>query len=107
MHRILSFAPAVLIALGGLFFVCAYSLWPDTASGRLTAVYPPWWSSRDAFLAASAGGAVVSVGRLPFVVGVRGSDGFDRRLRRHGAILVLSGSLAEICGANSGVEGGR
>lgn len=99
LHRL---AP-VCVAVCGLVFVCALRLWPE-AGGQLTAVYPPWWDGRAAFVAASDSGAVVSVGRLPFVVGVRGEGDLGRRLRDHGALFVLSGSLAELCGVDTGAS---
>ncbi len=60
-------------------------------SPRIAAVYPPWWSNRDAALAAASAGSIASAGAAPFVIVVRRADGQTLgRLRRSGAVLLLN-----------------
>lgn len=89
--------PAGLIALASLValpVLAAAPRDPHHAAG----VFPPWWSQAEVIAAASAAGAVLSVGRLPFIVVVRAENGdVPARLRQVGALFSIDPSQAVAC----------
>jgi hypothetical protein len=79
--------------LGFVLVSCAAllpALAPRLGTRAVMAIYPPWWD-RDRALDASSAVAPSLPGAAPFVVLVQGSGAavFDR-LRRSGALLILS-----------------
>jgi hypothetical protein len=57
----------------------------------VAAVFPPWWDGKRAVNAAAAGGAVLRLGMMNFVVVVAPNDQRDReRLWHAGAWLLLN-----------------
>jgi hypothetical protein len=66
MRLLPSWLLPLLLGAGSLLGALAISLFPP-ASGPVAVLFPPWWSSARALLAASAAGPVVRFG-MPFVV---------------------------------------
>ncbi len=94
---LLSWSPALVagaLGLALLVLVGAAPRDPHLAAG----VFPPWWSSRSAFMAASQAGAVVAVGAAPFIVIVRTPDArAAARLAAAGALFSIDPGLASGC----------
>lgn len=96
-HPLPAWLPALAIALGSVIalpVLAASPRDPHLAAG----VFPPWWSQTAVLEAASGAGAVLSVGRVPFIVVVRGEEGdVPARLRRAGALFSIDPSQAVAC----------
>lgn len=97
--RLLSLAPVIGMALGGLLAAVLLGLRPadpSTAAG----IFPIWWSQARTFDAAAKAGAVVGMGAAPFVAIARSERGdVVSRLHAAGAWLVIDPGLAKACGA--------
>lgn len=95
--RIADWGPAAGLALAAACVAAAIQYQPAQADFA-TAVFPPWWTSRQAVGAAGSVGDILSVGGFARAVAIR-SDIPDLagRARRAGAILVLSGTTAGLC----------
>ena len=65
----------------------------------VAALFPPWWdSTRSLGAAATAGGAVLTLGRLPGLVVTRSSaPGFAERLRAGGALILFDPRGLGLC----------
>lgn len=89
--------PAALI---GVVSVLALPALAAAPRDRLHAagVFPPWWSQAQVLEAAAGAGAVLSVGRLPFIVVVRAEEGdVPAALRDAGALFSIDPSQAVAC----------
>jgi hypothetical protein len=92
---LLAFAAMALASFGGLS-VAAFAQFAPGDSGRLVALYPPWWSLERA-LAAAAQSAPVA-GAYGHAVGVVARrPGVARALRRGGAWFVADGAAFPAC----------
>ena len=68
------------------------------ASGPVALVFPPWWSAAQTVMAASASGAVIRLGSLPFVAIVAPANAGERaRLHHAGALLLLDPIMVTGC----------
>ena len=87
-----AFLPAGVLFLLGLIGLGVLSLRPYEGDGAVVALFPPWWETTDAFMAAIGAdvGHVVASGRWPSMVLIP-ADGIDPRprLREAGAWLLL------------------
>jgi len=84
--KALSAAFLMFGALGPLGVALASAMAP-LPSGPVAAVFPPWWNTRQAVIAAAAAGAVIRFGAYPSIVIVLATD--RAQLRSHGAWLLL------------------
>ena len=65
---------------------------------RVAAVFPPWWSSREAVSAAASAGQIAGAGGAPFILILRGEPAsLSPRLRAAGAWLLLDPDAAGVC----------
>ena len=65
---------------------------------RVAAVFPPWWSSREAVSAAGSAGQIAGAGGAPFILILRGEPAsLSPRLRAAGAWLLLDPDAAGQC----------
>jgi hypothetical protein len=78
----------VVLGFGSLVGTLGLSMQPP-ASGLVALLFPPWWDATKSLLAATADGAVVRFGALPFIV-VVAPDASAAQIRRSGAWLVLN-----------------
>lgn len=90
--------PAALLAasLIGSAWLGAPAIEPDRP---VAALFPPWWEAgRSLGAAAAAGGAVLSLGRLPGLVVARSAaPGFAQRLHAAGALLLFDPRDFALC----------
>ncbi len=99
-----SVALGVSGALLGLFAAVAVQAEPRT-SGRVAAVFPPWWSAARVFGAAGEAGDIAGAGAAPFIVILRGDPAqLSARTREAGAWLLLDPALAGVCARPSQPE---
>lgn len=92
-----SFAPIALVASLGLAVSVKAALSPIEKT-ILTAIYAPWRTQEDAFLAAASTGRIVGIGKLAFVVTVTSeAPDLAARLRRTGALAIIDGSFTTLC----------
>lgn len=69
---------------------------------RLAAVFPPWWTTERALMAAAGAGRIEALGRLPATVIVRGDPArLAERLRLAGAVFTFDSSLSIGCEASA------
>jgi hypothetical protein len=97
MSRLAVYTPPILLA-GLVLLVCvAFEARPSDPH-RAAAVFPPWWSARTSLNAATRIGAVVGLGKLPFIVLVQ-TPGSDVTARAHaaGAIIVVDSAKFGLC----------
>ncbi len=65
---------------------------------RIAAVFPPWWSGGRVIDAAASAGDIAGAGAYRSILIVRGNaPGLAARLRRAGALVLLSPGLAGQC----------
>lgn len=100
--------PAAGLMIVGLFVTVALAATPGNG-GRMTAVFPPWWSQADAFAAAARAGRPIAAGGLEFIILVGDADGasqsgLSQRLRDEGALVLMDGSAFRPCGDTSRTE---
>lgn len=82
-------AALIVASLGGAALV---SLEPRAAR-EAVAIYPFWWSGRDAIAAAVGAGEIKGVGRFQFIVATASAEpGLVARLRKSGAWIVVEGA---------------
>ncbi len=68
----------------------------------IAAMFPPWWSAARAFEAAASTGAIVDVGRVPFLIVVRGDRStLAARLKAAGALATLNADEFGGCRTNN------
>jgi hypothetical protein len=94
------------LAIAGLAaFGLLAALMGGPASGPVAAVFPPWWDGMRAINAAAAGGTVLRLGPLNFVVLVSPDyQGGRARLWRAGAWLLLNPRGLAGCDTGRGVK---
>ena len=72
LARAAAWTPLGFLFAASLAVAAASSLRPRE-TGRLAAVFPPWWSAERSLATASRVAAVTGVGGFPFIVGVAGT----------------------------------
>ncbi|WP_158811336.1 hypothetical protein [Beijerinckia sp. L45] len=93
MTLIVSATSAIVLSLA----IALVALVPN--SNVIAAMFPPWWDAATIFEAAAAAGDPVRVGRLPWVVIVRGDPAqLAKRLHAAGAFLVMDSRFFAGCG---------
>jgi hypothetical protein len=97
MPRMADYAPPIVLA-GLILLVCAAFEARPSDPHRAAAVFPPWWSAQTSLSAATRIGAVVGLGKLPFIVLVR-TPGPDLAARAHaaGAVLIVDSAKFGLC----------
>ena len=97
MPRMADYAPPIVLA-GLILLVCAAFEARPSDPHRAAAVFPPWWSAQASLSAATRIGAVVGLGKLPFIVLVR-TPGSDLSARAHaaGAVLIVDSAKFGLC----------
>jgi len=97
MSRMATYAPPLVLA-GLILLICCASELQLSNPRQAAAVFPPWWSAGASLGAAAKLGAVVGLGRLPFIVIIHAPDA-DLAARAHaaGALLVLDGVRFGLC----------
>ncbi len=94
-----SWTPLAMIFAASLGAAALTSARPQD-SGRLAAVFPPWWTAERALTAVSSIAPAAGFGDFPFIVAVSGAEpGLAQRLERAGAVLVLDGAAFTFCSA--------
>ncbi|WP_312163954.1 hypothetical protein [Phenylobacterium sp.] len=97
-RRLAPWAPALLLAMAGAVGAAVAAARP-LDEREAAGIFPPWWSQEEALAAASRAGAVIAVGRAPFVIVVRAPEGDAAgRLRRAGALFSVDPMQARACG---------
>ena len=97
LARAAAWTPLGFLFAASLAVAAASSLRPRE-TGRLAAVFPPWWSAERSLATASRVAAVTGVGGFPFIVGVAGTrPGMASELEEAGAVVVLDGSRFPAC----------
>lgn len=79
--------------------VIPFATIPSGPSGAaVAAIFPPWWSAREAVLAATHAGPTLAIGGARFVVVVRAPDRSARaKLRAAGALILMNPLAAGLC----------
>lgn len=91
-----SFA-ALATAFATLFMTMSAAAAPVDAD-RVAAIFPPWWSGARSVDAAASAGDLAGAGAHRSILIVSSSTpGLNDRLRRAGALFVLSPGLAGLC----------
>jgi hypothetical protein len=69
---------------------------------RVAAVFPPWWTAREAASAAASAGQIAGAGGAPFILILRGEPAqLSARLHAAGAWLLLDPAAAGQCTPSS------
>lgn len=94
-----SWLNAAALLLASWVAIAALSLQVRTGAEVVAVAFPPWWSTRQVFLAtASANAAIVRTTGLPAILVVRpdGNDGLTR-LRQAGAWVTFDPQSIDAC----------
>lgn len=81
-----------------------FSVRPENSEEAILAVFPPWWTDTEAFIAAAeAGVAIGGFGSFDFLLFVVPSDAEQlRQLQASGVVFLLNAAAARFCGWTGG-----
>ena len=107
LHSACAYLPVIGLALGSVVFTTLMQVAPHD-SRLVTAVFSPFWTPEQAFVAAAQAGAVVGIGARPFMITIAGVDGqLVNRLRAAGALAVIGINRPPMCGITSRKNDGQ
>jgi hypothetical protein len=96
---------ATVVLIASWIAIAALSLRARADAEVVTAVFPPWWNARQAFVAvASANAAVVRTTAVPSLLVVRPADNDGlTRLHQAGAWLIIDPQAVAACFKSDGL----